>query len=274
MEFFETIDKDLCSVNFRAKDKDDALRKIAEIASKSENLKHISTDYIFDCLKERESLGSTGFTHGIAIPHARIKGLYAIVSFVLVSQKGIDYNSLDKKKSNIFCVILAPEDKVNDHLKLLASFSRALNDITFKKELLCIKDSSLIYESFVMFSRNSIENSSKSKKMKLLTLILYYDELMYSILEFFIEMDIKGVTIMESSGMSSYISNIPVFASFLSFMKDDKHQSKTILVTFPDDMQDKIVNGIEKITGDLDKKQGAMIIITDIAFCKGIMQVI
>lgn len=39
--------------------------------------------------------------------------------------------------------------------------------------------------------------------MKLLYVILYIEDFLYEILEFFIEMGIEGATIIESSGMGS-----------------------------------------------------------------------
>jgi hypothetical protein len=40
----------------------------------------------------------------------------------------------------------------------------------------------------------------------------------------------------------------------------------------PESRVERLVRGIEDITGDLDKTQGAMIMVMDIAFCKGSMK--
>ncbi len=47
--------------------------------------------------------------------------------------------------------------------------------------------------------------------MKLLYVVLYIEDFIYDILEFFIEMGNDGTTIIESSGMGEYISNVPMF---------------------------------------------------------------
>ena len=108
--------------------------------------------------------------------------------------------------------------------------------------------------------------------MKLLILTLYVEDFIYSILEFFIQEGVEGANILESFGMGQYISNIPLFADFIGFMKESKNRSKTILALIPEDRIDSIIQGIEDITGDLDKKQGAMIMTLDVSFYKGTMK--
>jgi PTS system nitrogen regulatory IIA component len=71
--------------------------------------------------------------------------------------------------------------------------------------------------------------------------------------------------------MGNYISNVPLFADFIGFMNERKHHSKTILVMVPEEHVDDIISGVEEITGDLDRKQGAMILTLDIAHYRGSM---
>ena len=94
------------------------------------------------------------------------------------------------------------------------------------------------------------------------------------ILEFFIEAGVDGATVIESFGMGEYISNIPLFADFIGFMQKNKNQSRTILALVPEDRVQELVEGIEEITGDLDKKQGAMVLALDVPFYKGTMRML
>ena len=92
--------------------------------------------------------------------------------------------------------------------------------------------------------------------------------------EFFIEEGIDGATVLESSGMGHYISNIPLFASFIGFMNEDKNRSRTIVAMVPENKVNDIIQGIERITGDLDKKEGAMVFTVDASFHKGSMRML
>ena len=108
MELITILDKNLIDIKFSARSKDEAIKKIARAACGSVLLRGYSEDDIYRVINAREEMGTTGFGRGIAMPHARIKGLSDFVVFVLVSKKGVEYESVDSKKTSIFCVILAP----------------------------------------------------------------------------------------------------------------------------------------------------------------------
>jgi nitrogen PTS system EIIA component len=97
-------------------------------------------------LLERERLGSTGIGDGIAIPHGKLRRLAKPVLAFGRSQKGIDFNALDGRKTQLFFLLLAPEDAVGVHLKMLARISRILKDPVVRKDLLAAPDAAAIFE--------------------------------------------------------------------------------------------------------------------------------
>jgi len=272
MDLINITDIKSCSCGLKSKNKEDVLKKLAKLAIKSDKLKGFSEETIFQKLAEREKQGSTGFGNEIAIPHARIKGMDNFLLFIVTDKKGIEFESLDKKRVKLIFVILGPEKSVNEHLQILALISRAVTQGNLKKEILNAKTESVMVEIFL---KNTVENHEISKvkqKMKLMLIVLYLDEFLYHILEYFIQEGIEGATIIDSSGMGEYISNIPLFATFIGFMNEKKNHSKTIMVLVPEKKELEFVKGIESITGDLDKKEGAMILTTDISIYKGTMK--
>lgn len=271
MTLIKILDSKLCSSNFSAKTKNDALKKMAEIAAKSEKV-DLDASVIYEKLAERENSGSTGFGDGIAIPHARISGMDKFVFFILASRRGVEFESVDKKKVNLFFIVLGPEKEVSAHLQFLARISRVVNGTRAKREILAANSGEAIFESFIRNTRLMERQKGERQKMKMLYVVLYFDELLYDILEFFIQEGIEGATITQSYGMGEYISNIPLFAEFIGFMKENKNDSKTIMAMIPEDQIDDIIDGIEEITGDLDKKEGAMIFTLDVGFYKGSMK--
>ena len=60
------------SINDDCKSKKSILERLSLLLSKSSGIR---TDEIFSGLYEREKLGSTSVGNGVAIPHARIKGI-------------------------------------------------------------------------------------------------------------------------------------------------------------------------------------------------------
>lgn len=274
MEFADKIAAGLIRVDFAARDKDEALRKIAAIAASSPLLGGTTEAELYEKLLEREAAVSTGIGGGIAIPHARLAQLADLVVFVLVSPKGVPFEALDKRKVRLFFVVLSPEDRIAEQLKVLASISRIISQGNLKTELLETSSPQVLHEVLCRASENGETKPAASGRRKLLYVILYYEEDLRGVLEFLIDQGIEGATIFDSKGMGAYVSNMPLFASFLGFMREDRNVSHTVMTLIPAEEEQRFVAGIEAVTGALDKTQGAMIITLDVSFCKGTMNMI
>lgn len=90
---------------------------------------------IFDKLNERENLGSTGMGDGVAIPHARFKGLDRVYAMFISLDDAIDFDAIDNKPVDLTFVLLAPQDAGADHLQALAKISRMLKHKEFCERL-------------------------------------------------------------------------------------------------------------------------------------------
>jgi nitrogen PTS system EIIA component len=271
MDITAQIAKPLMRVDFKARNKEEALRGISVIACQSPMLAGHVPDDIYKLLVEREGVVSTGIGNGVAIPHVRLPGLADFLVFFLVAPQGVDFEALDGKKVQIFFVVFAPADKVNEHLKVLAGISFALSRTNLKREMLKATAPEILYEVVVRNLRGEAHVNGAATRKKLLVVVLYMEELLNDILEFLIDHDIEGATILRSEGMGTYISNLPLFASFMDFMSSNKNTSHTILALIPAEAEQMLVQGIESLTGDLDKKRGAMLMTLDVAFSKGTM---
>lgn len=83
---------------------------------------------VADRLADRERLGSTGFGHGVAIPHARIDGLSQIVGAFARLAQPVEYQAVDELPVDLVFLLLSPVDAGAEHLKALARVSRSLRD--------------------------------------------------------------------------------------------------------------------------------------------------
>ncbi|MCX5658126.1 MAG: PTS sugar transporter subunit IIA, partial [Planctomycetota bacterium] len=57
---------------------------------------------------QREKHGSTGFGKGVAIPHVMSDKIKKMVAAIGVSQKGVDFNALDKAPVFTIFLLLSP----------------------------------------------------------------------------------------------------------------------------------------------------------------------
>ena len=81
---------------------------------------------ILASIVERERLGSTGFGHGVAIPHGKIEGLGRIYGMFARLSEPVDYKAIDGTPVDLVFLLLSPPDAGADHLKALASVSRVI----------------------------------------------------------------------------------------------------------------------------------------------------
>lgn len=271
MNIYKIIKEKSCTTNITAKNKDECLEKISYLLSLS--AKDLDEQDIYTALLEREKLGSTGFEDGIAIPHAKIKGLREFIIGIAVSKKGVDFESIDGKKTRIIFSIIGPEEDAEGHLQLLAQISRISRNQEARKEILSAETPLAIKEAVIRFVSGTelIEEKGKSK---LLIIVLYEKRFMEDILEIFLERGIRGVNVMESTGIKDQLSNIPLFSSFMDFLGERSDVGKTIMAVVPEEEVRSIIEEIEEITGNLDTHTGAMVIALDLYFKKGSLEII
>lgn len=277
MNLFEMIHPDSCKANMAGTTKKEVLENLADLAMKHPAAGKVDRVELLRRIYAREEKGSTGIGSQIAIPHSEIPGLDEFVVVLATSQKGVDFEAIDNKKARLFFMILAPEGEASQHLKILAMISRTLSLPGVRPGMLAAPTETALYEAFIANVRPENGGEAAPKKqeeMSLLSLVLFDLDLIYDILEMFLQKGIEGANITESYGMGEYISNVPLFAGFLGFMNDRTNRSKTIQVVVPKSRVSDIVEGIESITGDLDKKQGAALFVTPVALWKGTMKML
>lgn len=88
-------------------------------------------DNIVEAVMKREELGSTGIGRGVAVPHTKHASVESLTGTVGVSAEGVDFNSLDGGKVQLFFLLVSPPDRPGDHLRALENISRQLRDETF-----------------------------------------------------------------------------------------------------------------------------------------------
>ena len=109
-----------------------ALAVIAEIAARNY---HLKAPLLFDALMAREAVGSTGLGHGVAIPHAQIKGLDQIRGVFVRLRPAVAFDAVDDAPVDLIFAIFAPPDGGCDHLRALARVARSLRSADLRQRL-------------------------------------------------------------------------------------------------------------------------------------------
>lgn len=113
-------------LQFEAKDKKEALRKLAE--KFHEVHPKVDCKRLLSSLMQREELGSTGLGNGIAIPHAKSEEISEPQGLLAVSKQGVDFHALDGELVHVFFLMAYPQNPVGVHLIVLAGLAKLLRD--------------------------------------------------------------------------------------------------------------------------------------------------
>ena len=138
MKLTEILVRDACIVDMRAKTKKEALRELADSLAGTHEL--LVPDALLEMLLERERLGTTAMGDGIAIPHARVEALGQVLAGFGRSRLGVDFDSVDGKRTHLFFLLVAPGTEGNTHLLTLARLSRFLTKPEFRSKLLEVEE--------------------------------------------------------------------------------------------------------------------------------------
>lgn len=143
MKITDILSPDMVIADLKGTTKPDVLNELAK-ALTSKN-KEISLADLIAVLAERERLGSTAIGDGIAIPHGKLRGVTKIIGAFGRHVQGVDFDSLDGGPSQLFFVLVAPEDSASLHLKALARVSRLLKEGSFREHLIAATDAAELY---------------------------------------------------------------------------------------------------------------------------------
>lgn len=138
MRIVDLLKKESISLNASPKDKSEAIDMLVDLQVKGGCIS--DKDEYKKGIVAREEHGSTAVGEGIAIPHAKNKGVSAPSLAAMTVPGGVDYEALDDEPSNLLFMIAAPENGGDVHLDVLAKLMTILMDEDFRAKLLAAKD--------------------------------------------------------------------------------------------------------------------------------------
>ncbi|MDI6453280.1 PTS sugar transporter subunit IIA [Peloplasma aerotolerans] len=134
MKVKELINNNLICLDLDSQDKESVIKELIDILDQEDRLSNVN-GFLKDVMSREKEI-TTGIGYGIAIPHAKSKHVKQPALVFGKSQSGIDFESLDQRKAQIFFLIAIPEDGADLHLKILAKLSRKLMDEHFRYALM------------------------------------------------------------------------------------------------------------------------------------------
>lgn len=131
MKFSDFISTKAIRADLASESKEAVIRELVQSLLDAGEINADEQEDIIAAIMKREDLGSTGIGRGVAVPHTKHPSVDKLVGTVGISLDGVDFNSLDGEKVQLFFLLVSPPDRPGDHLRALENISRQLRDDAF-----------------------------------------------------------------------------------------------------------------------------------------------
>ena len=145
MKITDILVREASILDLASTTKDDVLAELAGALSSA--YVALEQETLLGILREREALQSTGIGEGVAIPHGKLQGLDRLVATFARSTSGVNFESIDGQPTQLFFLLVVPEQSGGQHLKALARISRFFRDASFREKLLLASDLDTIFRA-------------------------------------------------------------------------------------------------------------------------------
>lgn len=135
MKLLDFVVSDAIVPQLQATERDDAIAElVGGLIKAGAAPKSLHNDLVKQII-DREQHGSTGFGKGVAVPHVKHESVKKMVATIGVSQKGVDFNALDKAPVYSIVLLLSPKNKPDEHLQAMEKIFFNLQLDTFRRFL-------------------------------------------------------------------------------------------------------------------------------------------
>jgi PTS system nitrogen regulatory IIA component len=135
MKLLDIVVEEAVLPDLKARERDEAINEIVDALVVNGSVTPDLRDEFIKSIVKREKRGSTGFGHGVAVPHVKHTAIDRMVVAIGISQEGVDFNALDKQPVHSIFLLLSPEDKPEDHLDAMEAIFGNLSRETFRRFL-------------------------------------------------------------------------------------------------------------------------------------------
>jgi len=100
----------------------------------------------------REGYLSTGLENGLAIPHAKTRGIDELSMVFGLVPDGVEFETLDGKPAHMIFLVLSPVNTSGPHIQALALISRNLKNESTRNQIIKAQSEKEVAEIFRSFT--------------------------------------------------------------------------------------------------------------------------
>ncbi|MGC9453957.1 MAG: PTS sugar transporter subunit IIA [Phycisphaerae bacterium] len=135
MKLADIIVTDAIVPELQGAGRDEVIRELVQALADAGALPKKSAEEVAEAVLEREHQATTGIGKGVALPHAKLKGLKKPVGTIGRSSEGIDFAALDSKPVYSVILLLSSPDNPDEHLQAMETIFQHVQRDIFRKFL-------------------------------------------------------------------------------------------------------------------------------------------
>jgi mannitol/fructose-specific phosphotransferase system IIA component (Ntr-type) len=135
MKLSDIVVTDAIRARMEANGRDEAIKELVGALAEAGAIAKKNSDEIAKAITTRENQATTGIGKGIALPHAKVKGIKKPIATIGGSPEGLDFSSLDSKPVYSVILLLSNPDEPDEHLQAMETIFRHVQRDIFRKFL-------------------------------------------------------------------------------------------------------------------------------------------
>ena len=135
MKLSDIIIGDAIVPSLANKTRDAVIEELVESLAEAGAVSKQKVKEITKAIMAREAQATTGIGKGVALPHAKLKGVKKPIATIGCSSKGIDFASLDSKPVYSVILLLSSPDNPDEHLQAMETIFKHVQRDIFRKFL-------------------------------------------------------------------------------------------------------------------------------------------
>ena len=135
MKLMDIIVESAIIPDLKSTSRDGVITELVEALIASGCISKKQQDDFTKAIIRRENKGSTGYGHGVAVPHVKHADIDSMHIAIGNSPEGIDFKALDREPVYSVVLLLSPEDQPENHLDAMEAIFSSLSQDTFRRFL-------------------------------------------------------------------------------------------------------------------------------------------
>lgn len=135
MRLSDIVVADAIIAELAAGTRSEAIAEVVEALASAGAIARKSVAEVTKTVLAREAQATTGIGKGVALPHAKLKGVKKPIAAIGRSSKGIDFSALDSKLVYTVILLLSNPNGPDEHLRAMETIFKHVQRDIFRKLL-------------------------------------------------------------------------------------------------------------------------------------------